>query len=67
MAKESNSNKAVLLAIPLSFAIYSYSKNYSFTKGATLTIVGSLVVGVALGVGSVVYGVYKIADKDYTK
>lgn len=67
MAKESNSNKAVLLAIPLSFAIYSYSKNYSFTKGVTLTIVGSLVVGVALGVGSVVYGIYKIADKDYTK
>ena len=67
MAKESNSNKAVLLAIPLSFAIYSYSKNYSLTKGVTVTVLGSLVVGVALGVGSVVYGVYKIADKDYTK
>lgn len=67
MTKESNSNKAVLLAIPLGFAVYSYSKNYSLTKGVTVTIVGSLVVGVALGVGSVVYGIYKIADKDYTK
>lgn len=67
MAKESNSNKAVLLAIPLSFAIYSYSKNYSLTKGVTLTIVGSLAVAVVLGVGSVVYGTYKIANKDYTK
>ena len=67
MAKESNSNKAVLLTIPLSFAVYSYSKKYSLTKGITVTILGSLAVAVVLGVGSVVYGAYKIADKDYTK
>ena len=67
MAKESNSNKAVLLAVPLSFAVYSYSKKYSLTKGITVTVLGSLAVAVVLGVGSVVYGAYKIADKDYTK
>ncbi len=67
MVKNTNNGKAVLLVIPLSFAVYSYSKNYSFSKGVTVTVLGSLIVGLALGVGSVVYGTYKIANKDYTK
>jgi hypothetical protein len=67
MATESSSNKAVLLAIPLGFAVYSYSKNYSLGKGVLVTVLGTLAVGVALGVAEVVYGTYQIANKDYLK
>jgi hypothetical protein len=67
MATESNNGKAVLLAVPLGFAIYSYSKGFSIGKGILVTVLGSLAVGVALGVTTVVYGTYKIANKDYTK
>jgi len=67
MATQSNNGKAVLLAVPLGFAIYSYSKGYSFGKGALVTVLGTLAVGVALGVTTVVYGTYKIANKDYLR
>lgn len=67
MATESNNGKAVLLIVPLGFAIYSYSKGYSIGKGVLVTVLGSIAVGVALGVTTVVYGTYKIANKDYTK
>jgi hypothetical protein len=67
MATESNNGKVVLLAVPLGLAIYSYSKGYSIGKGALITVLGSLVVGVALGVTSVAYMSYKLANKDYLK
>jgi hypothetical protein len=67
MKTESNNNKAILLVVPLGFAIYSYSKGYSIGKGALVTILGTLAVGVVLGVTTVVYGTYQIANKDYTK
>ena len=67
MATESNNGKAVLLVVPLGFAIYSYSKGYSIGKGALITVLGSLAVGVLLGVSTVVYGTYQIANKDYLK
>ena len=67
MATESNNGKAVLLVVPLGFAIYSYSKGYSIGKGSLITVLGSLAVGVLLGVSTVVYGTYQIANKDYLK
>jgi hypothetical protein len=67
MATESNNGKVVLLAVPLGLAIYSYSKGYSIGKGALITVLGSIVVGVALGVTSVAYMSYKLANKDYLK
>lgn len=67
MATESNNGKVVLLAVPLGLAIYSYSKGYSVGKGALITVLGSMVVGVALGVTSVAYMSYKLANKDYLK
>jgi hypothetical protein len=67
MKIQSNNGKAVLLAVPLGFAIYSYSKGYSFGKGALVTVLGTLAVGVALGVTTVVYGTYQIVNKDYLK
>ena len=67
MATESNNGKAVLLVVPLSLAIFSYFKGYSIGKGALVTVLGSVAVGVALGVTSVVYMTYKLANKDYLK
>jgi len=67
MTTESNNGKAILLAVPLGFAIYSYSKGYSIGKGALVTVLGTLAVGVALGVTTVVYGTYQIVNKDYLK
>lgn len=67
MKTESNNGKSVLLVVPLGFAIYSYSKGYSIGKGALVTVLGSLAVGVLLGVSTVVYGTYQIANKDYLK
>ena len=67
MSAEKNSNKGVLLIVPLGFAIYSYSKGYSVGKGALVTMLGTVAVGVALGVTSVVFMTYKIANKDYLK
>jgi hypothetical protein len=67
MATESNNGKAVLLVVPLGFAIYSYSKGFSFGKGALVTVLGTLAVGVALGVTTVVYGTYQIVNKDYLR
>jgi hypothetical protein len=67
MKTESNNGKAVLLVVPLGFAIYSYSKGYSVGKGVLVTVLGSLAVGVLLGVSTVVYGTYQIANKDYLK
>ena len=67
MATESNNGKSVLLVIPLGLAIFSYSKGYSIGKGALVTVLGSLAVGVVLGMSSVVYMTYKLSNKDYTK
>jgi hypothetical protein len=67
MTTESNNGKAVLLVVPLGFAIYSYSKGFSFGKGALVTVLGTLAVGVALGVTTVVYGTYQIVNKDYLR
>jgi hypothetical protein len=67
MTTESNNGKLILLAVPLGFAFYSYSKKYSFTKGALITVLGSVAVGVVFGVSSVAYMGYKIANKDYLK
>ena len=67
MATESNNGKSVLLVIPLGLAIFSYSKGYSVGKGALVTVLGSLAVGIVLGVTSVVYVTYKLANKDYTE
>lgn len=67
MATKSSKDKAILLAVPLGFAIYSYSKGYSFGKGALVTVLGSIAVGVVLGVTTVVYGTYQIVNKDYLK
>jgi hypothetical protein len=67
VATESNNGKAVLLVVPLGFAIYSYSKGFSFGKGALVTVLGTLAVGVALGVTTVVYGTYQIVNKDYLR
>ena len=67
MKTESNNGKAVLLVVPLGFAIYSYSKGFSFGKGALVTVLGTLAVGVALGVTTVVYGTYQIVNKDYLR
>jgi hypothetical protein len=67
MKTESKNGKAILLVVPLGFAIYSYSKGYGFGKGALVTVLGTLAVGVALGVTTVVYGTYQIVNKDYLK
>ncbi len=67
MATESNNSKVVLLAVPLSFAVYSYSKGYSIGKGALVTVLGTLAVGITIGVTSVVWMSYKLANKDYLK
>ena len=67
MANDSNNGRAVLLVVPLGFAIFSYSKGYSIGKGVLVTVLGSLAVGVALGATSVVYMTYKLVNKDYTK
>lgn len=67
MSSKKDSNKSILLVVPLGFAIYSYSKGYSFGKGALVTVLGTVAVGVALSVTSVVYMTYKIANKDYLK
>ena len=67
MEKKSNNGSLVLLVVPLGFAIYSYSKGFSFGKGALVTVLGTLAVGVALGVTTVVYGTYQIVNKDYLR
>jgi hypothetical protein len=67
MKTESKNGKAILLVVPLGFAIYSYSKGYGFGKGALVTVLGTIAVGVALGVTTVVYGTYQIVNKDYLK
>jgi hypothetical protein len=67
MTKNSDNGKLVLLAVPLGFAMYSYYQNYSLTKGAFITVLGSVAVGVVLGTFSVAYMGYKIANKDYLK
>ena len=67
MKTESNKGKAVLLVVPLGLAIFSYSKGYSVGKGILVTVLGTIAVGVALGVTTVVYGTYQIVNKDYTK
>ena len=67
MANSSDKNKAVILVVPLGFAIYSYSKGYSFGKGALVTVLGTLAVGITLSVGTVAYMSYKLANKDYLK
>ena len=67
MATESNNGKAVLLVVPLGLAIFSYSKGYSVGKGILVTVLGTIAVGVALGVTTVVYGTYQIVNKDYLK
>lgn len=67
MATKSNNGKAVLLVVPLSFAVFSYYKDYSASKGVLVTILGSLAVGVALGVLSIVYMTNELVNKDYTK
>lgn len=60
-------NSAILLVVPLGFAVYSYSQNFSFKKGALVTILGTLAVGVAFGVYSVASLTNKLTEKDYTK
>ena len=67
MATESNNGKAVLLVVPVGLAIFSYSKGYSVGKGILVTVLGSVAVGIALGVTSVVYMTYELANKDYIK
>ena len=67
MKKKSDNGALVLLAVPLCFAIFSYSKGYSVGKGILVTVLGSVAVGVALGVTSVAYMSYKLANKDYIK
>jgi hypothetical protein len=67
MKTETNNSKAILLVVPLGFAIYSYSKGYNIGKGALVTVLGTLAVAVVLGVTTIVYGTYQIANKDYTK
>ena len=67
MSNESNNGKLVLLAVPLGFAMYSYSQKYSFAKGALITVLGSVAVGIVLGAGTVVYLTNRIIDKDFTK
>jgi|694.fasta_scaffold00162_66 hypothetical protein len=60
-----NDNSAVLLVIPLGFAIYSYTQKYSFGKGALVTVLGTLAVGVAVGIYSVASLTSKLVDKSY--
>jgi hypothetical protein len=67
MEKKSNNGSLVLLVVPLSLAIFSYSKGYSVGKGALVTVLGSLAIGVVLGAGTVGYMTYKLVNKDYTK
>jgi hypothetical protein len=67
MAKDSNNGAVVLLVVPLSLAIFSYSKGYSLGKGALVTVFGTLAVGVILGVGTVGFMTYDLINKDYTK
>jgi hypothetical protein len=67
MSAQKNSNTGVLLVVPLGLAIFSYSKGYSFGKGALITVFGTLAIGVVLGVGTVGYMTYDLINKDYTK
>lgn len=67
MEKDSNNGAVVLLVVPLGLAIFSYSKGYSIGKGALITVLGSLAVGVILGAGSVAYMTYDLINKDYIK
>jgi len=67
MAKDSNNGAVVLLVVPLSLAIFSYSKGYSIGKGALVTVLGSVAIGVVLGAGTVGYLTYKLVNKDYIK
>ena len=67
MAKDSNNGAVVLLVVPLGLAIFSYSKGYSLGKGALVTVLGTLAVGVILGVGTVGFMTYDLINKDYTK
>jgi hypothetical protein len=67
MAKDSNNGAVVLLVVPLSLAIFSYSKGYSLGKGALVTVLGSMAIGVVLGAGTVAYMTYDLINKDYTK
>ena len=60
-------NSEVLLVIPLAFAVYSYAQDFSLKKGVLVTVLGTLAVGVAFGVYSVVSLTSKLAEKDYTK
>jgi hypothetical protein len=53
--------------VPLSLAIFSYSKGYSLGKGALVTVLGSMAIGVVLGAGTVAYMTYDLINKDYTK
>jgi len=67
MQKDSNNGALVLLVVPLSLAIFSYSKGYSVGKGALVTVLGSVAIGVVLGAGTVGYMTYKLVNKYYTK
>ena len=67
MDKNSDNGALVLLVVPLSLAIFSYSKGYSLGKGALVTVFGTLAVGVILGVGTVGFMTYDLINKDYTK
>jgi hypothetical protein len=67
MDKKSDNGALVLLVVPLSLAIFSYSKGYSFGKGALVTVLGTMAIGVVLGAGTVGYMTYKLVNKDYTK
>lgn len=63
--KSNKDNSGVLLVIPLGFAIFSYTQNYSFKKGALVTVLGTLAVGVAFSIYSVASLTNKLIDKQY--
>jgi putative effector of murein hydrolase LrgA (UPF0299 family) len=67
MENQSNNGALFLLVVPLSLAIFSYSKGYSVGKGALVTVLGSVAIGIVLGAGTVGYMTYKLVNKDYTK
>jgi hypothetical protein len=67
MADKSNNGTVVLLAIPLGLAVFSYSKGYSFGKGALVTVLGTVAIGVVLGAVTVAYLTSDLINKDYTK
>jgi len=60
-----NDNSAVLLVIPLGFAIFSYSKGYSVGKGVLVTVLGTFAISVAVGIYSVASLTSKLVSKNY--